>query len=235
MRAALALLAVLLVAALAPGSAHAAGCASVRVDKAGGGKLNVQVVRLGGVRCAKAQSLVRDYFHAMTTGGCGQLNNFCNISVDGWTCSIFPAGEAADVEGAFAGCAKSETKKIRMYKAGQTLPLQQFLSADGKVWCVLGRTTSCFGGRPDDADQSQRSATLRRDGTVTTCSVARSSLEDGCAQNWNFGASVLDSGRRAQSHGVRCRARGSAITCTLVSGRGKGKGFRITGTSVKEL
>jgi hypothetical protein len=46
---------------------------------------------------------------------------------------------------------------------------------------------------------------------------------------------VLDSGRRAQRHGVRCRARGSAITCVLVSGRGKGKGFRITGTSVKKL
>ena len=106
----------LAVAALAPASSavpvtsrarSAAACASVRVNGSQGlAKITVRLGLIGHVSCATAQHLARTYFHKIAAGQCGQENNFCDLSFQGWDCSIFFATESQQAGGAGAGCAK---------------------------------------------------------------------------------------------------------------------------------
>lgn len=106
----------LVVAALAPTSSavpvtsrasSAAACAPVRVS--GGPGVGTKTVRFGlsgHVSCATAHRLARTYFHKIATGQCGKQNNFCDLSFQGWDCSIFFATESQQAGGAAAGCAR---------------------------------------------------------------------------------------------------------------------------------
>jgi hypothetical protein len=202
------------------------------------------VVLIGRVSCGKAHRLVRAYYRKMAAGGCGQANLFCTLSFPGgWTCGQFSFGQSQTAGGAMAGCARAAPgAKIRLYKAGshrRTLHLAQFLSTDRQVWCVIGRASSfCAAGPPPDpglAQPPQYGATLKRDGTVTTCAVPTPGAVATCTQNWNPDAPVLPLGRRNQRDGVLCTARPTGITCKLAAGSGKGKGFWISATGVAKM
>ena len=225
-------------------SQAATTCSNQTVD--GGrfvGKLTLRVVLIGRVSCAKAHSLVRTYYRRMAAGDC-EANNFCLLSFPGgWNCSIFSFGQSQTAGGAMAGCARGGAgPKIRLYKARsdrRTLHLAQFLSTDRQVWCVIGRASSfCAAGPPPtqrSAQPPQYGATLERDGSVTTCAVPTPGATATCTQNWNAAAPVLPLGRRNQRGGVRCTARPTGITCKLMRGSGKGKGFWISATGVAKL
>jgi hypothetical protein len=226
-------------------SQAATTCSNQTVD--GGrfvGKLTLRVVLIGRVSCGKAHRLVRGYYRKMAAGGCGQANLFCTLSFPGgWTCGQFSFGQSQTAGGAMAGCARAAPgAKIRLYKAGshrRTPHLAQFLSTDRQVWCVIGRASSfCAAGPPPDpglAQPPQYGATLKRDGTVTTCAVPTPGAVATCTQNWNPDAPVLPLGRRNQRDGVLCTARPTGITCKLAAGSGKGKGFWISATGVAKM
>lgn len=115
----------LVIAGLAPassagpvtGATTAAACAPVRVN--GGRGVGMQTVRfklIGHVSCATAQHLARTYFHRIAAGQCGQDNNFCDLKIQGWACSIFFATESQQTGGASAGCAQEHGEaKVRFY------------------------------------------------------------------------------------------------------------------------
>jgi hypothetical protein len=118
-----------LIAALAPASSaipvtsraeSASACAHESVN--GGryvGPLTLRFGLVGHVSCATARRLARSYFHKVATGQCGQLNNFCDLEVDGWSCSIFFATESQETGGAAAGCAEAHGgAKVRFYRLG---------------------------------------------------------------------------------------------------------------------
>lgn len=236
-----ALVVCLALVALAPSaSGGAPKCSNLTVSAGPSvGKLTVRLGLLGHVSCATAQRVVKRYFKRLNAGQCGELNNFCALTFpDGWSCSIFPAALEKSLGGAFVGCATSDTTKVRVFKAKRktgTLHLAQFLSPDQQVWCVLGSPLSfCASGAPADPPLPQYSARLKR-GKVTTCFVAKPSLDASCVQNWNPEAKILRAGRRTQVDGVRCTASKTAITCKLVKGAHKGKGFSISATGVAKL
>ena len=226
-------------------SQAATTCSNQTVD--GGrfvGKVTLRVVLIGRVSCERAHRVVRAYYRKMAAGGCGQLNNFCALSFPGgWSCSIFSFGVSQTAGGAGAGCARAApAAKIRLYKTAghrRTRHLAQFLSTDRQVWCVIGRASAfCAAGPPPDPGTSQPpqyGATLKRDGTVTTCAVPTPGAVATCAQNWNFGAPILPLGRRNKRGGVVCRARPTGITCKLAAGPAKGKGFWISATGVSKV
>ena len=125
------------------------------------------------------------------------------------------------------------------YDRGNGLRLQQFLSPDKHIWCIVFDSDTewgCYSERsPQDTDRSQRSARLQADGTVDVCYVPVASLEDVCFQNWDAGAPVLAYGRSTERNGVRCTSAPEGITCTLLSGPGAGKGFRISVAGVEKI
>lgn len=74
-------------------------------------------------------------------------------------------------------------------------------------------------------------------GKVTLCAVPQSSLgtEGGCAQNWDASPPVLMVGQEIRAGNVLCKSLRSGITCTIASGRQKGKGFMINTKVVRGL
>jgi hypothetical protein len=110
----------------------AAACAPVRVN--GGQGVGTQTVRfklIGHVSCATAQGLARTYFHKIATGQCGQLNNFCDLRLGGWDCSIFFATESQETGGASAGCARERgSARVRFYTSS---PHHQAAETGGKL------------------------------------------------------------------------------------------------------
>jgi hypothetical protein len=124
------------------------------------------------------------------------------------------------------------------YDHSRGLRLEQFLSPDGQVWCTMAPSDAqCDSGDHggDDAVQGQRSARLRPDGGVNICSVAVTTFEDVCFQNWGVGARVLAYGSTTERNGVRCTSAPEGVTCTLIGGPGKGKGFTINATNAAKV
>lgn len=57
----------------------------------------------------------------------------------------------------------------------------------------------------------------------------------GCFQNWNKNAPILRYGQSDLYDGIRCTSTPNGITCTVVAGTGKGKGFRINKDEAVEV
>jgi hypothetical protein len=192
---------------------------------------------LWGVSCRQAHSLIRAYFHDATVQSCRNRGNICGFDFPGgWTCSLpLFAGEGG---GDFAACFKSQSERFRVFKVtrpARSAPrhLSAFLSPDREIWCVL---PSCFYGRPAGAGDKY-SASLDANGRLTTCAWHPS---DGlsaptCVHAWDDTAPVLRSGQVDVFSHFRCQAARAAITCTVTSGTGKGKGFTIRRTGVTPI
>ncbi len=110
----------------------------------------------------------------------------------------------------------------------------EFLSPDHKVWCALSETVNsfCASGGLDPKNEPQGLAAFDRNGKVTICSATHVSFTEGCSQNWNRKAPVLDYGETSEVGGVRCTSAEDGITCVRVVNPGKGNGFRINATEV---
>lgn len=115
------------------------------------------------------------------------------------------------------------------------LSLSGFLSPDGKVWCGIGSPQSFCVTGGEAAGIPQSGATLYSSGKVTLCDVPVPSASQGCTQNWDPGAQVLTLGQENYVDGVVCKSETTGITCTLVSGRGAGKGFLISSTTLRRI
>jgi hypothetical protein len=100
-------------------SARSAACAREQVN-AGKylGELTLRFGLIGHVSCTAAHHLARTYFHKFATGQCGQQNNFCDLTFNGWSCSLFFATEVQQTGGAKAGCAREHGgARVRFYWA----------------------------------------------------------------------------------------------------------------------
>jgi hypothetical protein len=112
------------------------------------------------------------------------------------------------------------------WKVTQARP--SFLSPDRKVWCSIyddGSPMFCTTGDPPG---TQHSATLKRNGDLAICT-------DYCTQNWDTRAPLLRYGQKNERSGFRCISAMEGITCTVISGVGKGKGFLINAATVTPI
>jgi hypothetical protein len=192
---------------------------------------------LYGVSCRQAHSLIRTYFHEATVQSCHGRGNICAFHLSGgWTCSLpLFAGEAG---GDFAGCFRSRSERFRVFRVtghtrGVPRHLSAFLSPDREIWCVL---PSCFYGRPAGAGDKY-SASLDANGRLTTCAWHPSEglSAPTCVHAWDDTAPVLRSGQVDVFSRFRCQAASAAITCTVASGTGNGKGFTISRAGVTPI
>ncbi len=77
-------------------------------------------------------------------------------------------------------------------------------------------------------------------GHVSICSVPQLEYSPGahvpntCFQNWAEPV-VLGDGQQTELDGFRCSSATNGITCTVVAGAGKGKGFRVNADEAVEV
>jgi hypothetical protein len=113
----------------------------------------------------------------------------------------------------------------------KTVHLDGFLSPDRKVWCRIFRDTSedeawCVTMNPE------HSGTVKRNGDVAICSGPG---PGDCTQNWDKRAPVLRYGQQSELYGYRCMSERKGITCTVIAGAGKSKGFLINSSGVTRV
>jgi hypothetical protein len=141
----------------------------------------------------------------------------------------------------FLEIARSFTRVRTGRRGGAPLHLADFLSPERNIWCDLTdhpgfRAAICFyDANPGTASQ-EHSASVNPNGQLVTCSwqPSQSGL-DACVQNWDPSAPVLRRGRVDVIYQYRCQATSTAITCTVDTGAGKGKGFTISDTGVTPI
>jgi hypothetical protein len=106
----------------------------------------------------------------------------------------------------------------------KTVQLDNFLSPDRKVWCTIFKDSVedrawCVVS-PGTNPPSDHSAEVHANGEVKLC-------KGSCTQNWDKRAPVLRYGQQSELYGYRCTSERKGITCTVIAGAGKGKGFLI--------
>lgn len=209
------------------------------------GRETLRVVVIGRVSCREAHRRVSAYFHQMAAGGCGKLNNFCDLSFPGgWACSIFFAAESRETGGAIAGCAHNHAR-IRLYRTnGKPGPPSapsnptEFRArlAGGTFGCAVNENAEalCTGvpSTPEGGTPFVQVARLQPDGQSTGC--VEHGLADTHCFSGNLGDPVpyLSPGQQSSVGPFTCKVLEASVECTVTA---TGKGFVITPTAVTEV
>jgi hypothetical protein len=113
-----------------------------------------------------------------------------------------------------------------------TLHLATFLSPDRKVGCAVNPFPDqvwCLTIPPGD---NSHFASVTRRGAVRICDVGPADI---CAQNAVTDAPVLRQGQRTELRGIRCTGERRGVTCVVVSGPGRGKGFSLSAAGGRRI
>ena len=111
----------------------------------------------------------------------------------------------------------------------KTVRLTIFISSDRKVGCSVSDTVWCATNPPGP---HVHFAELQRNGTVRICDATPADI---CLQNAITHGPVLRAGQRNELRGFRCTAKSNGITCTVIAGTGKGRGFLINGNGAAQV
>lgn len=215
------------------GAKTASACPAQTTNDAIGRTWSWRVVVHGRVSCTEAIRTNLAYIRAVREGRCP--SEICTEVTfpGGWTCSsVIPALER-ELAPVVSGCERTgasfDVDKVSRPKSTHgTLHVREFLSPDRKVWCVV-EDRGC-GTNPEPPT---RSAEIDSRGKVRICSVPRLTYLPGahvplaCFENWNSHARILRYGQADLYGGMRCTSAHDGITCMVVAGTGRGKGFRI--------
>jgi hypothetical protein len=224
---------------------EAASACSAETVNAGryGGEQTLRFVLIGSASCSKARRLVHAYYSKMAAGGCGRLNNFCNLQFSGgWDCSLFFATESEETGGAIAGCARTGAK-IRLYRVNSRTPTQkpanppEFFArpVGGFITCGFaeGERMVCWGGplTPDESDPLEHVATLQSDGQVEPCSRQRTEVR--CFEgNVGENTPTLSAGTVDTIGPFNCKVLATGVECTVTA---TGIGFLITPSEITKV
>jgi hypothetical protein len=114
------------------------------------------------------------------------------------------------------------------------LQLEEFRSPDGVIGCLINESVPpAYDVFCQALSGHAREGTLSAHGSVTVCNEA---VVGGrfCSLGFPSGP-ILASGQRTEAHGFACTSATHGITCTVVAGPGKGKGFRISTNEAVEV
>jgi len=118
-----------------------------------------------------------------------------------------------------------------------SVPLRQFLSSDGTIWCYTGKDA------PDDrhceslasATVGQHGASVSLDGSVQLCGGGPPGLGSVCSVQWNVDLFHLRDGLTADFGGYVCSEQALTVTCTVKAGSAAGAGFRVSPSAAEAI
>ena len=129
-------------------------------------------------------------------------------------------------------------RSLRVVPARQaSVPLREFLSSDGTIWCYTGKY------QPDDrfcesrasANVGQHGAAVALDGSVQLCGGGPPGLNSICSVQWNSDLFHLRDGLAVDFGGYVCSEQALTVTCTVMAGAAAGAGFRVSPSAAEAL
>jgi hypothetical protein len=211
------------------GGRAASACSNERIGNATTGEDFYAFVLHGKVTCSQGHSLMRSYFRTVAAGRCPRNANICPIKLAGdWECSLRGAASERFDAGCFRGAARVQVYVVSPPASTRAvLHLPLFGSPDKSTLCfasTLGnREVLC--GVPTGPESASHSGVVRGNGRITVCNEPLEASNCLGADSDRF--PVLRYGQQTELGGIRCVSATDGITCTVVAGTGKGKGFRI--------
>jgi hypothetical protein len=175
-----------------------------------------------------------------------------HVTVGRFRCQTQRTGVTCVVRSSGKGFLISRSRLVAVGGASVSqapLSLEQFLSPDHRVWCGLGETSFCGSGVVVSSTGRFEEvfplslAELKPGGEVRICFIAERKPPppgfhgppEGCLQNWNEKAPVLQYGQQSERDGVLCTSAPNGITCVENSEPAKGKGFRVSAGEAVEV
>jgi hypothetical protein len=213
----------------------AASCSNETVNPGFGKPITLRFV-LHGVSCNTGHHLIHTYFHDIATKTCRGRGTTCIFEYPGgWDCSSPPPSFPISASHRFAVCELLRgrpTASVTVYRVtaksgGGVRHLSVFMSPDKRVWCDISRSGSVINAFCDTGNYGGNgfhSGNVVPDGKVTICNHPHAGRYCG-ALGGRF--PVLRFGQRDELLGFRCTSATNGITCTVLAGTGRGKGFRI--------
>jgi len=121
-------------------------------------------------------------------------------------------------------------RSLRAVTPASSVPLEEFLSSDGSIWCRIGEYD------PTDRFcvwQGEYGGAVLLDGTVQLCGAGQA--DSVCTSFWNQYALRLRDGLSSDFGGYLCTEQAGAITCTVKDGPAAGSGFRVSAAGPEAL
>lgn len=168
------------------------------------------------------------------------------VTVGRFRCSVLRAGVRCVLLASGKGFLLTPGRTLAVGGAvarPQPLTNEEFLSADGRVWCGLNvGTTFCATGFFDGKATYPTALAQLAKGKVGICFMAGEGeapllqgIPVGCPQNWNEKAPVLALGKQDEIDGVLCTSAADGITCVEATGPSRGRGFRVNAMEAVEV
>jgi len=119
-------------------------------------------------------------------------------------------------------------RSLRSVTPAASVPLEEFLSSDGSIWCRIGRYDPADRFCVSHGGADEYGAALLLDGTVHLCGGGQADPYAECTQTWNPYALRLRDGLSSDFGGYTCTEQAGAMTCTVKEGSAQGSGFRVS-------
>jgi len=119
-------------------------------------------------------------------------------------------------------------RSLRAVTPASSVPLEEFLSSDGSIWCRIGRYDPADRFCVSHGGADEYGAAVLLDGTVHLCGAGQADPYAECTQTWNPYALRLRDGLSSDFGGYLCTEQAGAMTCTVKDGPGQGSGFRVS-------
>ena len=119
-------------------------------------------------------------------------------------------------------------RSLRSVAPAASVPLSEFLSSDGSIWCRIGRYEPADRFCVSHGGADEFGATVSLDGTVHLCGAGQVDPYAECTQTWNPYALRLRDGLSSDFGGYLCTEQAGAMACTVKEGSAQGSGFRVS-------
>ena len=119
-------------------------------------------------------------------------------------------------------------RSLRAVTPASSVPLEEFLSSDGSIWCRIGRYDPADRFCVSHGGADEYGAAVLFDGTVHLCGAGQADPYAECTQTWNPYALRLRDGLSSDFGGYLCTEQAGAMTCTVKDGPAAGSGFRVS-------
>jgi hypothetical protein len=216
-----------------PGLARAlAACppTTLRLFNPSGKRVPVRVViERQGVTCTNAHRLISTYLRRASPRTCASGGTRCILTVGGWTCSFFSAGESQESGGAELGCLRSATRRFTVVPVAKVTGAGFRVATARGVSCEMHvATLACEAELPPRNDIAR----LAADGTLHACRSTSPGTANGCHTGDAGLAPTYNAGRSVTVGPFRCTVIPAGVRCIVTA---SGKGFEMTATGVTAI